>query len=115
MSNFAGITELTLEQLADSTNDINQHGVDKLRKSVLQPIVAIATNHIYTVGTEWDDEETLTEKAAIFTSKTHGSPWILHRGGLEGTIVQAGETIDADSIDKHVEVLFANYDYSTFE
>jgi hypothetical protein len=113
MSNFAGITELTLEQLADATNDINKVGADKLRKSVYQPIVAIATNHAFTDGTSFPDEEDLTMKAAVFMSKTHGSPWVLQRGGLEGVIVEAPASIV--SIDDHVAVLFPNHDYSTFE
>lgn len=111
MANFAGIPELTLNQLGDSTHAINT----TTRKSVYEPLVVRATNHENDKGTNCTTEALLDSDAAIFMQKRHGEPWVL--GGnkdasLKKVIHKAAAT---PAVPVSATVLFPNFDYSTFE
>ena len=102
MANPFNMQEVSLADLADSTNAINQIGnAAANRKSAYQPHTVIVTDHKDTTVslTGWPDgggsptdtpenEVYMTEGIAVFTSKRHGEPWCKDYGVLEHIIAK---------------------------
>lgn len=120
MANPFGITEVTLNQLGDSTHAINT----TVRRHPYQPLVAIATNHVDTtsnLGSDWPDGTTnaspeneahLVNAVAVFVQKRHGEPWQKDANVINHLIHKAAAT---PAVPTNVSVLFPNFDYTTFE
>ncbi len=129
MANPFGLQELTLNQIGDSTHDINaidSTGAEATspRKYAYQPIAVIATDHDDTVHslTTWPDgddtptataanEAYMSEGIAVFVSQRHGEPF-KKDSGRKHIIHKAADTVDVPT---DVTVLFPNFDYATFE
>lgn len=86
MSNTLGILEVNLQELIKPDFPLNQmgeHGVTvstaygdiPYRTDPYKPVTVRVRNHINDVGSEQSD----TDKMALFTSATVGSPWILNK------------------------------------
>lgn len=108
MTNTVGITEVTLAQAADSTHAVNLTPVMECMGGAKSIRI---TDHASNDATEVADD---TDKMAIFTRKAHGFPWQRKGTHLARPV---WETVDAatDVIPTNVEILYPDFDYSTFE
>lgn len=117
MANNLNIKEVTLEQISDASHAINIVGnaAGNARLSVYQPAVVRVTNHADNVVAEQDD----ATKMALFFSKHHGQPWNADKGHKIHEIWPvAGETaapIVSGADGTTMNVIFPDFDYSTFE
>lgn len=105
MANTLGITEVTLEQAADSTDAVNAG------KQWDRPQVIRITDHESNDASETGKD---TDKMAIFECKAKGHPW-MRRGTHLSNIRHDTVKASTDTIPKNVEVLYPDWDYATFQ
>ena len=117
MANTLNIKEVTLAQISDASHAINVVGsaAGNARASVYQPAVVRVTDHAD------DDGSTggVPEGMALFECKRHGEPWCADKGHKIHEIWPlAGATAapivigtDGDTMN----IIFPDFDYSTFE
>lgn len=117
MANTARIKEVTLAQISDASHAINIVGNDagNARQSVYQPAVVRVTDHALDDGSTGD----AVEGMALFYSKAHGEPWDMSQGALTHDIYpKAGVAAAPIVVGTHgnvMNIIFPNFDYSTFE
>lgn len=117
MSNTLGIKEVTLAQISDASHAINVVGsaAGNARLSVYQPAVVRVTNHADDDGGTTDNAEGM----ALFTSKAHGQPWNADKGHKTHEIYpKAGAALTPIVTGTHgtkMNIIFPDFDYSTFE
>jgi hypothetical protein len=113
MSNTLGIKEVTLAQISDASHAINVIGsaAGNARLSVYQPATVRVTNHADDAG-----GTAVAEDMAIFTSKAHGQPWCADKGHKEHIIhPKAGAALAPIASGTTMNIIFPDFDYSTFE
>lgn len=108
MSNTLGITEVTLAQAADSTHAVN---LTPQPESMGRGVTIRITDHVNNDKGATDKD---TTRMALFHRKAHGHPWMRKGTHLSAPI---WETVDplTDVIPTNVEVLYPDFDYTTFE
>jgi hypothetical protein len=114
MSNTLSIKEVTLAQISDASHAINVIGsaAGNARLSVYQPATVRVTNHSDDDGGTTDNAEGM----ALFTSKAHGQPWCADKGHKEHLIhPKAGATPAPIASGTTMNIIFPDFDYSTFE
>ena len=121
MANTVNILERTLAQISNSTvrpNLASEFGlapiadVKQTRTGVYEPMVVRVTDHPADDGGTTDNVEGM----ALFCSMRHGEPWVMTGHQTQHLIhplpgVTAAPIIGADSY----QVIFPDFDYSTFE
>lgn len=106
MANTLGLTEVTLLQLVASTHAINANGTwDKVK-------VVRVSDHASNVAEEVGSD---TEKMAIFECKAKGKPWERRGTTLKHNIHRQEVGDDSTEVPTDVEVIYPNWDYTTFE
>tara|TARA_R110002020_G_scaffold46401_3_gene131998 strand:- start:841 stop:1173 length:333 start_codon:yes stop_codon:yes gene_type:complete len=110
MANTLNIEERTLEQVRDSTDNINTINEVAGRSSAYQPKVVRITDH---EGNDAGETGADTDKMAIFVSQRIGEPWVL--GGSRDMAVKHIILKDGDAPDVGATVIFPDFDYTTFE
>ncbi len=114
MSNTLNIKEVTLIQISDASHAINIVGTaaGNARLSVYQPAVVRVTNHDDDDGGTTDNAEGM----ALFYSKAHGQPWNADKGHKKHIIHPiAGATAAPIASGTDMNIIFPDFDYSTFE
>ena len=114
MSNTLSIKEVTLAQISDASHAINVIGsaAGNARLSVYQPATVRVTNHADNVV----GATGVAEDMALFTSKAHGQPWCADKGHKEHIIhPKAGVTNAPIASGTTMNIIFPDFDYSTFE
>lgn len=105
MANTLNITEVTLNQAADSTHAVNTAGYWS------NVHVIRITDHVSNDTGETGKD---TDKMAIFERKALGHPW-MRRGTHLSNIMHDTVKAGTDAIPTNVEVLYPDWDYSKFE
>lgn len=103
MPNNLDIDEVTLLQASDSTNAVNADGPWD------RPKVIRITDHVSNTVAEEDDGELM----ALFERPRKGHPWERRGTHLSNVLFQQ-EAIPV-AVPTNTEVLFPDFDYSTFE
>ena len=111
MANSFNIPEVVIADLGDSTSAINT----TTRKSVYQPLVARATNHVFDTAVVADTQAKLEAGAALFYQKAHGHPWILGKSDVATESILFETGVDPLLVPTNATVVYPNFDYSTFE
>lgn len=102
MANTLNIPEVTLADLADSTNAVNT-GDNWDTKKVVR-----ATDHLMNTVSEVGAD---TWKMALFECKARGKPWIKCDNTLQ-RIIHEGDGVTA--VPNAANIIFPDWDYSKF-
>lgn len=114
MPNNLGIPEVTLADLADQTAAPNLLGEGELRQYWNQSVVVRVIDHaddyeVDPTGT-FDPDDAMT--MAVFKSKYMGQPWKKEVNCQEHLIHKPDDGL-APAV--NMNIIFANFDYETFE
>lgn len=109
MSNTLNLTEVTLAQAADETNAVNVYDEYDYKE---MRVIRI-TDHTSDTGVTGNDADGM----AIFTCRGKGYPWVKEHGAINRqTYAPAnGATPTPNADDLNANIIFVNYDYSTFQ
>lgn len=116
MANTLGITEVTLAQISNETHAVNTIGTATGRQSPYQPLVVRVSDH---ADNDAGETGANTDLMALFTSKHHGQPWCMDKGHKSHEQYPkagaAAAPIVTGTDGNTMNIIFPDFDYSTFE